>query len=443
MGDWNAPADSFEPIRMLREQFGFQDVAQLCADRAGEAPEATCKGATRHSFLFASPDTIRYVRASWVGAHFDLDSHAVLFADICFPAGNPVVMKWVSPAPLDQLEIDLEMSNASAVDSSENLLLKVTDHVEDGDLDKVIAVWSNHVEEHLLSHSQSLQLPVRRYKGRCQRVTPRSVKLAPPRLKTGRPSDFTPEVYSSALRVRQWTKQVRRLKCYIQATVAIEEGRGRPGLKGNQGQLWDACLRAAGFPGSFFSWFRQAGFVDPMCLPSLSWCHGVLEHLAVVEESWATGGSLPFRLMKEPQAPEVLEMSITIPVKLAPQSWLPFGKSWLKVRNADDFQVGDRLVGDVEVNVLAVQCPYISISAAVSRKTAASLVKAWVEADPEVWVRISRLSGRPIGKGIRWVSFPLVLWLIWRRYHRLKKSALHLWIIPYGCRSFRIPKPIP
>ena len=70
---------------------------------------------------------------------------------------------------------------------------------------------------------------------------------------------------------------------------------------------------------------------------------------------------------------------------MAPQGWLPFGKSWLKVKNADDFQVGDRLVGDVEVKVLAVQCPYISISAAVSRKTAASLVKEWVEADPEVW----------------------------------------------------------
>lgn len=237
VGDWNVPADSFEPVRVLREQFGFQDVAQLCADRVGAVPEPTCKGATRHSFLFASPDTIRYVRASWVGAHFDLDSHAVLFADICLPAGNPVVMKWVSPAPLDQLEIDLEMSNATAVESSEDLLLKVTDHVEDGDLDKAIAVWSNHVEEHLLSHSQSLQLSVRKYKGRCQRVAPRSVKLAPPRLKAGRPSDFTPEVYSSALRVRQWTKQVRRLKCYVQATVAIEEGRGRPGLKGNQGQL--------------------------------------------------------------------------------------------------------------------------------------------------------------------------------------------------------------
>lgn len=90
--------------------------------------------------------------------------------------------------------------------------------------------------------------------------------------------------------------------------------------------------------------------------------------------------------MKEPlQAPEVLEMSITVAVKLAPQRWLLFGKSWLKVSNADEFKVGDCLVGDVEVKVLAVQRPYISISAAVSRKTAASLVKSWVEADPAVW----------------------------------------------------------
>lgn len=81
--------------------------------------------------------------------------------------------------------------------------------MEDGELDKAIAVWSEHVEAHLLSHCQELQMLVRRYKGRCQRVTPRSVKLAPPRLK-GRSSDFTPEVYSAALQVRQWTKQVRR-----------------------------------------------------------------------------------------------------------------------------------------------------------------------------------------------------------------------------------------
>ena len=69
-------------------------------------------------------------------------------------------------------------------------------------------------------------------------------------------------------------------------------------------------------------------------------------------------------------------MSIKVAVKLAPQGWLPFGKSWLKLRNAEEFKVGDALVGDVQVKVLAVQRPYISISAAVSRKSAASLVKS-------------------------------------------------------------------
>lgn len=217
----------------------------------------------------------------------------------------------MAPAPLDQLDIDLETSNASADASSDDLLLKVTDHVEDGELDKAIAVWSEHVEAHLLSHCQECQMPVRRYKGRCQQVAPRSVKLAPPRLQGGRSSDFTPEVYSAALQVRQWTKQVRRLKCYIQATVAIEEGRGRPGLKGDRVKLWDACLEGTGFQGKFMSWLRQAGFVDPRCMPSLCWCEGVLRHLeeatqklakdlsssksqhfaAVLEESWASGGS--------------------------------------------------------------------------------------------------------------------------------------------------------
>lgn len=105
---------------------------------------------------------------------------------------------------------------------------------------------------------------------------------------------------------------MRRLKCYVHATTAIQEGRGKPGLKGDRVKLWDACLKAAGFQRSFMTWLRQAGLVDPLCLPSLCWCEGVLQHLeeatqklakhlsssksrhftAVIKESWASGGSL-------------------------------------------------------------------------------------------------------------------------------------------------------
>ena len=404
VGDWNSPADSFEPIRMLHDHYGYQDVALLCAERAGCSPEPTCKGATRHSFIFASPDAVRFVKSSYVGAHFDLDAHAVLFAEFNFPMGNPVVLKWVAPASLDQVDIDLEASNAAAYQGAEILFEKVADQLEGDNLDQAIAVWSDHVESHLLEHG-SPSLPSKRYRGRCQKVEPRPIRLAPARLKGARPGDFSPAVYVASVQVRQLTKQVRRLKCYSRAIVAIREGRGRSGLLGDQVKLWNACLSATGFQGGFIRWLRQNGFVDPGCMPDLSWCQGVLEFLEthtqalarstaqaksqhfvnVVEDSWTTGGSLPFRLMRDPQPPEVLELALKVSVQLAPQRWLPFGKAWLKLRNAGDFQPGDVLEGDAKVRVVEVQVPYVSLSAAVSRKTAASLYKTWVEGDPAVW----------------------------------------------------------
>ena len=78
----------------------------------------------------------------------------------------------------------------------------------------------------------------------------------------------------------------------------------------------------------------------------------------------------------------VLELQMKISVRFAPQKWLPCGKAWF---NADQCKPGDQLDGDVKIKVVAVQAPYISVSAAISRKTAASLYKAWVEADPAVW----------------------------------------------------------
>ena len=104
-------------------------------------------------------------------------------------------------------------------------------------------------------------------------------------------------------------------------------------------KLWDSCVRAAGFPQGFLSWVAQFGFSIPVALPDVSWTLGFLSVLedqtqalarrtaadksghfmGVLEDSWAAGGSLPFRLMREPQAPEVLELQMKVFVKLAPQ----------------------------------------------------------------------------------------------------------------------------
>ena len=170
-------------------------------------------------------------------------------------------------------------------------------------------------------------------------------------------------------------------------------------------RLWDSCIKARGFEQGFLVWVAQFGFSTPVALPDVSWMLGVLSVLeaqtqalarrtasdksghfmGVLEDSWAAGGSLPFRLMRESQAPEVLELQMKVTVKLAPQKWLPCGKAWLKLLNAEDFRPGDELVGDCCLQVVAVQAPYISVSQAISRRTAASLSKSWIEADPSVW----------------------------------------------------------
>ena len=218
VGDWNAPADHFEPIRMLTEHFGYQDIALTCALREGTVPEATCKGATRHSFIFASPDAARFAVSSWVGAHFDLDAHAVLFADFKFPESNPTVLKWIAPASLDGIQVDVETLNVAASATSQQLFETAFDHLEVDDLDQAIAAWSSHVENHLLDHGKPV-FRGRRYLGRCQQIEPRAVRVGPPRLKGGRSGDFSPSVYVATVQVRQWTKQIRRLRCFQRASA--------------------------------------------------------------------------------------------------------------------------------------------------------------------------------------------------------------------------------
>lgn len=249
--DWNAPADSFEPVRQLQAHFGYKDVALLASERLGVSPEPTCKGATRHSFIWASPDAVRFVHSCWVGAHFDLDSHSVLFAQFDFPPGNPSVLKWIAPMSLDTADVDSEAANMDTDGVTDTLVECVADFLDREDLDSAIATWSDCVESHLLEHANPKH-PLKRYKGRCQTCEPRSVRLGPPRLKGGRPSDFCPSIYSGSVQVRQWTKQVRRLRCLYRACVAVDEGRGRAGLLNNRLQFVASMRQCFWFPSHFF-----------------------------------------------------------------------------------------------------------------------------------------------------------------------------------------------
>ena len=100
------------------------------------------------------------------------------------------------------------------------------------------------------------------------------------------------------------------------------------------------------------------------------------------------GGSLPCRLIREEAPPAVSELELTARVKLAPQSWLPVGKSWIKVVNASEFAAGDTLLDKegTKVHVCEVAVDAIRLDRLVSRCQAAGLEKTWVECNPTKWV---------------------------------------------------------
>ena len=148
-----------------------------------------------------------------------------------------------------------EAANMDTDGVTDTLVECVADFLDREDLDSAIATWSDCVESHLLEHANPKH-PLKRYKGRCQTCEPRSVRLGPPRLKGGRPSDFCPSIYSGSVQVRQWTKQVRRLRC-----------------------LYRVNASASGFRQGFLNWLLHEGFCSPVCLPDLSWISGVLAYL--------------------------------------------------------------------------------------------------------------------------------------------------------------------
>ena len=80
------------------------------------------------------------------------------------------------------------------------------------------------------------------------------------------------------------------------------------------------------------------------------------------------------------------ELSISIEVKLSPQKWSPVGKSWIGVRNPQEFTAGDVLwTGDLQVTVQSVIDGKLQVNYLLSRRQAAALHKTVVTADPNVW----------------------------------------------------------
>ena len=197
--------------------------------------------------------------------------------------------------------------------------------------------------------------------------------LAAPRFKQGRPDDFRVKFPAVALQVRQVQKQARRLQSLERLMRKALQPCGQA-IVPEAHQVWSTIVESSGFGKSFPYWVVTQAQIPWQDCPSIeqvtkikkavmdfanqcstvAWRRKRLSFNEQVEKSWvAEGGSLPFRLVREPKKPPVVDMTVQIPVKLAPQRWSQAGKAWIKVLNPQDFPIGCALSGDrLSVEVL-------------------------------------------------------------------------------------------
>ena len=403
-GDMNISWRAFDVLRELNAD-GWADLHELAHSRFGATLDPTCKGATRHTFQFGNPDFSRFLTGMSVSHTADLDSHAVLVGRFDIPSTNPQVWKWMLPRAFDDLDVDTHQVRTAQVPP--DVYSRIEHAIAQQDLSLAFGLWSKSAEETLRQASTvNGARPGRKYLGRACKPVPVKRVLAAPRFKQGRPDDFRVKFPAVALQVRQVQKQGRRLQSLERLMRKALQPCGQA-IVPETHQVWSTIVASTGFGKSFPHWVVTQAQIPWQDCPSIEqvskikmavmdfanrcstevWRQKRLSFNEQVEKSWvAEGGSLPFRLVRDPKKPPVVDMTVQIPVKLAPQRWSQAGKAWIKVLNPQDFPIGCTLLGDrLSVEVLTQSEDFIQVNRLLSRREASSLFRSFVSAEPEVW----------------------------------------------------------
>ena len=404
-GDWNSPSSDFEVLDQLTGQLGFEDLALTYSRRSGVPPEPTCMGATRHTFAFGNQEIIAMLNRVQVCFHDDLDKHAVLCVDLGVPQSNPQVWKWKMPRKLAEVEPDLQVLRFEAEEGAAALRTEIQRLVNAGDMDGALTKWAQSFETMVLKASKVPQMKWGPYQGRCFSLSPVKVRVGPARLRTGRAGDFRPGLYQSNLKVRQWTRQIRRLQNLERLMKAVTRENNRVSGRSLE-QLWRAIVGAQGFSGGFLRFLVAQSFFVPSGFPADGWVREIRVWLqeqvqdmvrkaakdsrrlfiGALEESWQnSGGALPCRLIRDQQMPKVEELKLQRPMQLAPQRWMPDGLAWVKYKDVSFLSVGDVLQCDIDVVIQDIVDKKVQLSRRVTRRQAANMVWRKVSTDPAEW----------------------------------------------------------
>ena len=243
-GDFNHPAESSGEIAIWREQ-GWQEIQDLALARWSSQIEMTCKGASRHDFIWLSPEAAILCCGS--AGHHSFADHVVLEAKFRVSSASSTVCTWPRPACIPWEEVDIACWHEAATPYPEAL--------SDSNATEWFRGFTQHWEQGVAGRATGPDggLP-QHCLGRAARTEPAIRDVAPSVLRASRPGEVVAAHDLLNREVKRWFQQLRRLQAL------------RDALRGNKqtaqamqyrAQLWDSILQARGFTPNFPDWWGR------------------------------------------------------------------------------------------------------------------------------------------------------------------------------------------
>ncbi|CAE7303526.1 rnhA [Symbiodinium pilosum] len=216
-GDFNRPAGSSRELAIWRDH-GWQEIQDLALARWGKAVEMTCKHATRHDFLWLSPEAAALCSGSEV--HHSFVDHVVLEAKLHVPSSACRIFTWPRPStiPWDDTQVDL---------------------------------WHQTVSPLVAGPSEGLPVQC---KGRATRIEPSTREVCPGVLRASRPGEAVIANDLLGREVKRWFQRLRRLQSLKHA---LGVGKQTDQARQYRSQLWRSVLNAKGFAPTFADWWPR------------------------------------------------------------------------------------------------------------------------------------------------------------------------------------------
>ena len=321
VGDFNSTLENLPVWGCMRER-GWQDAAQTHQQRTGLSPVPTFKEVSRIDYIIMNELASRAF-LSYDASEMPISDHRLVSAEFNWQASMQDATIYRMPRDIAQLGIPGQFFAEARVPVAMQLAFDLAD--ANGSVDNMWTAFTDSMEQ-VYKNVVSLQgngpIP-RKYLGKekCKFV---KTQTTAPILKKGRDDAFQSQVEDCGVMLRQRITQIRRFDAYLAQCAAagpVTEPRANA-----MHTLWNAILKARGFPGGFPSWFLEE--TDALCplQPPVAniakWMREKLSDLVpkwrshycntrvrqirdAFDKDWARGGRLFHQALKSPQPPPV------------------------------------------------------------------------------------------------------------------------------------------